>query len=260
MNTGSLTGYIDVAQMTLYAFFLFFAGVVLYLRREDKREGYPLEAENVPRGVTRKEGFPFIPKPKVFRLFHGGTYAAPNSIPEPRLHDVRRVDPWPGSPLQPTGDPMVDGVGPASYANRRDEPEMMVDGSPMIVPMRIAQETSVDREDIDPRGMAVLGGDGVRAGVVSDVWIDRAEPQVRYFQVAVTAPEGTRQVLLPMTFAKVSRSRRQIKVKSIMARHFATVPATRSLDQVTKLEEDRITAYYASGHLYAKPSRLGPLL
>jgi len=47
MPTGALTGYVDVAQVVLYAFFLFFAGLVFYLRREDRREGYPLEDEAV---------------------------------------------------------------------------------------------------------------------------------------------------------------------------------------------------------------------
>ena len=258
MLRGSLTGYIDVAQMTLYAFFLFFAGIVYYLRREDKREGYPLEADNVPGGVTMKQGFPFIPRPKTFLLSHGGTYQAPNGARDPHPRNAKPVDRWPGSPLQPTGDPMVDGVGPASYAQRADVPELLIDGKPMIVPMRVAPETSVDAEDADPRGMVVIGADGRRAGVVSDLWVDLAEPQIRYFQVTVEA--GAREVLLPVTFARVSQKRRQIKVKSILARHFTNVPGIQNPDQVTKREEDRITAYYASGHLYAKPSRLGPLL
>jgi photosynthetic reaction center H subunit len=38
------------------------------------------------------------------------------------------------------------------------------------------------------------------------------------------------------------------------------VPGIASGSQITKLEEDRIMAYYASGHLYAVPSRLGPLV
>ncbi|MBL8337961.1 MAG: photosynthetic reaction center subunit H, partial [Rhodoferax sp.] len=42
METGSLTGYIDVAQVTLYVFWVFFAGLVYYLHQENKREGYPL--------------------------------------------------------------------------------------------------------------------------------------------------------------------------------------------------------------------------
>lgn len=259
MLKGSLTGYIDVAQMTLYAFFLFFAGIVYYLRREDKREGYPLEADTIPgRGSIRKEGFPFIPKPKTFRLPHGGIYQAPNGQRDPWPAHVKPVENWPGSPLRPTGDPMLDGVGPASYAQRADVPELMIDGTPMIVPMRTRPETSVDKEDADPRGMTVVAADGAEAGVVADVWVDLAEPQIRYFEVEVAA--GGRRVLLPSGFARVSRRRREVKVDSILARHFATVPGIKNPDQVTKLEEDRIVAYYGAGHLYAKPSRLGPLL
>ena len=45
MPRGEITAYLDVAQVVLYAFWIFFAGLVFYLRREDRREGYPLEAE-----------------------------------------------------------------------------------------------------------------------------------------------------------------------------------------------------------------------
>jgi photosynthetic reaction center H subunit len=38
------------------------------------------------------------------------------------------------------------------------------------------------------------------------------------------------------------------------------VPGLRNPEQVTLREEDRIAAYYASGHLYATPLRLGPWL
>ena len=258
MLKGSLTSYIDVAQLTLYAFFLFFAGVVLYLRREDKREGYPLEAD-IGSG-TGKQGFPFVPKPKIFRLMHGGTYAAPGGNADNRPIKARKVERWPGAPLQPTGDPMLDGVGPASYADREDVPELMVDGKPLIVPMRVARETSVDAEDSDPRGMSVVGADGVAAGTVRDLWVDLAEPQVRYLEIEVAAPDGPRNVLLPMPFARIDGWNKQVKVKSILARHFATVPGLQNPDQVTKREEDRIMAYYGSGHLYATRSRLGPIL
>src|ERR1700755_1464410 len=40
-----LTAYMDVAQVVLYGFWIFFAGLIFYLRREDKREGYPLQYE-----------------------------------------------------------------------------------------------------------------------------------------------------------------------------------------------------------------------
>jgi photosynthetic reaction center H subunit len=45
-----------------------------------------------------------------------------------------------------------------------------------------------------------------------------------------------------------------------MARHFAQVPATRKPDEVTFLEEDRISAFYGGGTLYAEPKRSEPLL
>lgn len=257
---GSLTGYIDVAQLTLYAFFIFFFGIIYYLRREDKREGYPLESEYAPAGAPRKEGFPFTPSPKTFLLAHGGTYQAPTSVVDERPIHAKPVERWPGSPLQPSGDPMLDGVGPASWVNRQDVPEMMIDGSPMIMPMRVVNDASVDTEDADPRGMVVLGADKLPAGVVSDIWVDRAEPMIRYLQVSVPVEAGTREVLLPIMFTRINQSRREVKVTSILARHFATVPGIQSPNQVTKREEDRITAYYGSGHLYAKPSRLGPLL
>lgn len=52
--------YIDGTQIVLYAFWLFFFGLVWYLHREDKREGYPLE---LPEGGTR-DGWPEVPPQK----------------------------------------------------------------------------------------------------------------------------------------------------------------------------------------------------
>lgn len=54
---------IDVAQLAIWLFWGFFAALVFYLRREDKREGYLRDHEN-PGGVAR--GFPAPPGPKKF--------------------------------------------------------------------------------------------------------------------------------------------------------------------------------------------------
>ncbi|MEL6185723.1 MAG: photosynthetic reaction center subunit H, partial [Myxococcota bacterium] len=59
---GAITEYIDVAQVTLYVFWIFFAGLIIYLRREDTREGYPLEADI--GGAVRRPNFVFFPKAK----------------------------------------------------------------------------------------------------------------------------------------------------------------------------------------------------
>lgn len=53
--------YIDGASIALYAFWLFFAGLIIYVRREDKREGYPLDSAQGPR-----EGWPPVPEKKEF--------------------------------------------------------------------------------------------------------------------------------------------------------------------------------------------------
>ena len=53
----------DFAQLLLYAFWVFFAFLVIYLRREDKREGYPLESNRGPL-----KGWPTPPPAKQFLI------------------------------------------------------------------------------------------------------------------------------------------------------------------------------------------------
>lgn len=261
METGAITGYIDVAQIVLYAFWIFFFTLIVYLRREDKREGYPLESDRSERaGRVRIQGFPAMPPPKTFLLAHGGTATVPDPRKDARQIHAQPVAPWPGAPLEPTGSPMTDGVGPASYVERSNSPDLTFEGLPMIVPMRVATDFFVAERDPDPRGMEVLGADGHVGGIVSDLWVDRAEPQIRYLEVAVANDATARRVLLPIALARIDAYRRQVKVKTIMAAQFAGVPQLQQPDLVTLSEEDRICAYYAGGMLYADPSRQEPLI
>jgi len=254
---GSIVGSIDLAQVVLYAFWIFFAGLIIYLRREDKREGYPLESDRGGRVVV--QGFPAIPSPKKFRMANGEILFRPDRKADERAINAEPVARWPGAPLQPLGDPMLANVGPGSFAERSDTPELTSDGVPSIVPMRVEPTASVERRDADPRGMNVIGGDRRTAGTVSDIWIDRGEPQIRYLEVALADAPG-KTVMLPMIFAKIDGFRKVVNVDAIFAAHFANVPGLRSPDSVTKLEEDRITAYYAAGLLYASPARAGGVL
>lgn len=152
---GTITGSLDVAQVVLYVFWVFAAGLIFYLRREDKREGYPLESERSAH--VRVQGFPWIPEPKTFLLPHGGMVSAPRDRLDTREIRAEPVTSAPGAPLEPQGDPLADGVGPAAYANRADAPELTIDGHPAIVPLRVATDHVVADEDlaIDPRGMEV---------------------------------------------------------------------------------------------------------
>jgi photosynthetic reaction center H subunit len=253
MEKGSIVGSIDVAQVVLYTFFVFFIGLIIYLRREDKREGYPLIADG---GRVQGEGYPSMPAAKTFRMPHGGTVTVPNDKVDAPVTKAKPIAPWPGAPLEPTGNPMVDGVGPASYAMRANDPDLTVDGEDKIVPLRIAKDFEISSRDPDPRGMPVFGADGVKAGEVTDVWVDRSEVLIRYLEVQVRGGK----VLLPWTFSKVDRIRRRVTVKSILARQFADVPSTSSMNRITLREEDRICAYYGGGTLYAMPSRSEPKL
>jgi photosynthetic reaction center H subunit len=260
MFTGAITSYVDVAQIVLYVFWIFFAGLILYLRMEDKREGYPLESDRSDRAKrVQVVGFPGLPAPKQFLLPHGGTVTVPGTREEPEIA-ARPVGGGLGAPLEPTGNPMLDAVGPAAYANRAEEPDLTIDGAPKIVPMRVATDFSIEERDPDPRGMQVIGADKAVGGIVSDVWVDRSEPQIRYLEVEVPVAGGARRVLLPIGFCRIDGRRRQVRVVSILANQFADVPGIANPDQVTLREEDRVCAYYAGGHLYAEPSRLGPLL
>lgn len=252
---GTIVGSIDLAQVVLYAFWIFLAGLIIYLRREDKREGYPLESDRGGRVAVR--GFPAPPTPKAFRMSTGETIYRPDRKADTRPVNAQPIARWPGAPLEPNGNPMLAAVGPGSFAERVDKPEMTAEGHPSIVPMRVEPHASVDPNDADPRGMQVIGADRGVAGTVSELWIDRGEPQIRYLEV--TTNSGKR-VLLPMVFALIDGFRKVVNVDAIMSDQFDAVPATASQDVVTKLEEDRISAYYGAGLLYATPKRTGDVL
>lgn len=259
MGRGAITPYIDVAQLALYAFWVFFAGLIYYLQRETKREGFPLEGDR-PDETMVTPGLIGTPGPKEFLSPHGlpSTVAGPGIKPSQQVLHARPAHRWIGAPLVPTGNPMQDGVGPGAYADRLDVPDMTVDGLIKIVPLRRAVQHGISPRDIDPRGLPVLGDDGVVGGVVSDVWVDRSEVLIRYLEVAVADAAGGPQVLLPMNFSRVCRD--CIKVKSILGRQFAGVPRLNNPDQVTFLEEEKVMAYYGGGTLYAEPSRQEPLV
>lgn len=256
MPKGSITSYIDVAQLTLYAFWLFFAGLIFYLRREDRREGYPLESEVAGIG---DRGFLLIPSPKSFLLGNGTTVYAPREE-APRAVNGSKTMPFPGAPIEPNGDPMTAGVGPGAYALRVDEPDVTFDGHTRIVPMRADAHFSVEARDADPRGMQVIGADREVAGTVVDVWVDRSELIARYYELEVPAEGGSRRVLLPVNFGWIDTFKGKINVRALLASQFAGVPGLKQADSITRLEEEKVMAYYGAGTLYATPGRAEPLL
>ncbi len=261
MDTGAITGYVDVAQIVLYGFWIFFAALIIYLRREDKREGYPLESDR--SDSIKVQGFPAVPEPKKFELPDGRVVYAPRQEEPETVANAQPSEPWPGAPLEPVGDPMLAGVGPGSAARRPDHPEEGPDGLPKIRPLRACPEFSVANGQPDPRRMTVVGADGEPAGAISDAWIDLEEPQIRYLEAQLNASIAggdNRPVLIPMPLAKINARRETVTVNSLTASQFAHIPRISSGDSITLQEEENVVAYFGAGQLYAMQSRKGPLV
>jgi photosynthetic reaction center H subunit len=250
--------HIDLALISVILFTGFFITLVLWLHREGKLEGYPLQPD-IGESKVRTTGFPSPPPAKTFKLASGEKVTVAGGRPDMRAPALKPMAKHPGTAYLPTGHPMADGVGPASYAERADKPDVMISGAARIVPLRVAKDFHVAKQDPNPVGMKVVAGDRRQAGVVTDVWVDRAEYLMRYLEVEVPVAKGMRRVLLPANCSVIDARKRTVTVQSIFAEHFASVPGTRSPDQVTLLEEDKIMGFYGGGTLYASRSRAEPL-
>jgi photosynthetic reaction center H subunit len=259
MNHTYIVGTFDVAELAFLLFFGFFIALVFYLNRESRREGYPLEDELTGRVHPRKltDG-----DKKVFALPNGrGTY-----IPEDVPRDPVSVPGKPmfrsaGAPYVPTGDPMIDGIGPAAWANRAKYPDLTFDGRLRIVPIADSHELVIPSNDPQLIGWPVIAADGKVAGTVSDIWTDQSEHIIRYLEV--TTNSG-RKVLAPMMVASVQTKGffmdkpELVEIDAITAEQFDRVPELETPGQITRYEEDRIQAYFGGGYLYATPERAEP--
>jgi photosynthetic reaction center H subunit len=254
---GALTSHLDAVQILVAIFFLCFGALIFYLRREDKREGYPMTDISPARGTI--EGFPPMPPPKTYMLLEGGqmpSHAGPAPMSAAPL--LR----FPAAPLVPIGDPMFANVGPGAYPMRKDKP-MTMQGDPQVQPLRVAHEWKVSKGMPDPRGMRVFDARGVAVGTVRDLWVDRSVKILLYLELELetSAPASEtfdgRWVLLPIYHANIRARRGTIRVSAIMAHQFAGVPGHAQRDEITAREEDRLNAYYAAGLLYSRGNEGG---
>ncbi len=254
-------GNFDLASLSIWLFWIFFALLIYYLQTENMREGYPLENED---GSPAPNQGPFpVPDAKTFELPHGRgkvVVPSPENEEEHRRHDlddVMEATAVPnGYPYDPVGDPMKAGIGSGAWTPRRDEPELDGHGHAKIVPMSATESYRVSAGK-NPMGLVVRGGDGEEVGTISDMWIDAPEQLVRYLEIELDADHGGGKRLVPIHFCQIWR---RVTINSIHGKHFAGVPITKSSTQITKLEEEKISAYYGAGILYADEDRAEPLL
>jgi photosynthetic reaction center H subunit len=256
MDDVKIIADIDLTSMVFATFTLFFIGLIVYLQRESRREGYPLEDEATGR-VDTPGGVLHTAAPKTFLMPHGrGTVTVPGPGRDPVDLPADRTFRSPGAPYHPRGNPLTSGMGPAAYANRADHPDLDCEGRNRIVPIGSAEHIAVDRRDSDPRGMTVIGADDQVAGTVTDIWVDRAEHQIRYLEVDT----GSNRVLAPMGMAKVKGKQGQVVIDAINAADFAGAPVPKTAGQITFLEEEKIFGYFGGGYLYANAARQEPIL
>jgi photosynthetic reaction center H subunit len=247
-------GNFDLASLAIWAFWLFFAFLVYYLQTENMREGYPLETEDGKPAAS--PGLFALPKAKTFALPNGkGSVTVPSAANEDshRRHDLAlaRTAGSDGFPHMPTGNPMLDGVGPASWVPRQDAPELDAHGHAKIQPMSQVSDFVISAGR-DPRGLPVQAGDLEVVGRISDLWVDVPEQLVRYLEIELNS--GSRR-LVPMAMVKIWADR--VRVNALVSDQFEGIPACNGLTSVTKLEEDKISGYVAGGWMYAKGRKPG---
>lgn len=257
MNTPIFAGSIDIAELSFYLFFLFFVGLIIYLRREDRREGYPLETD-VGGTLLVNDGLLQRAMPKTFVLpFDQGTVTPEARAREPLdVAGTRRTSGYSGSPLEPTGETIGGGFGPGSAARRADVPDVTHENHNRIVPIGTVPGITIASRDPDPRGMIVLGADGAEAGTVTDLWVDRAELLIRYLEISAGA--GTS--LVPMAMSVIDKRRGVIVCDALNGAQFAGSPLPATPGRITRNEEEQIVAYFGSGYLYANADRQEPYL
>ncbi|MEL7153871.1 MAG: PRC-barrel domain-containing protein, partial [Pseudomonadota bacterium] len=103
----------------------------------------------------------------------------------------------------------------------------------------------------DARGLPVQSHDGAVIGRISDMWVDVPEQLVRYLEIKLE--DGSKR-LAPIQLVRIKKDR--IAVHSLYEKHFDNIPQTKSSEEVTMLEEEKICAYWCGGKLYADRDRL----
>jgi len=160
---------------------------------------------------------------------------------------------------------MIDGMGPAAFANRAKYPDLTFDGRPRIIPIADSHDLIVSPNDPQLIGWSVMAADKQMVGKVSDIWVDQAEHLIRYLEIETTTGK---KVLAPMMVATVHGNGlleailpiiedkpKFVEIDAITAAQFENVPALETAGIITRYEEDRIQAYYGGGYMYATPER-----
>ena len=93
-----LFGNFDLASLSIWLFWIFFALLIFYIQRENMREGYPLENDDGSEAANQGP-FP-LPDAKTFELPHSrGEVTVPNANGEGRSVAVEQTSVANGYPF-----------------------------------------------------------------------------------------------------------------------------------------------------------------
>ena len=199
MPRGEITAYLDVAQVVLYAFWIFFAGLVFYLRREDRREGYPLEAE-AAWGRPGPLDSILIPSPKQFLLSNGHVKLAPRPA---AVATAMLAVPDPQAALQllslaqgmmagcVTTFELISGQGLAFVAETLPEIRQPLPGAPWSVLLELSLPKGIDPD----AAVEDLLGQAMEEGLVLDGAIAQSGQQAaEFWNLREHLPEANRRI------------------------------------------------------------------
>ena len=239
-------------RSSLYAFWLFFAGLIFYLRREDKREGYPLDSDRLGGGVVGRASRPCRGR-RPSSLPHGGTYRR-RAAPGPRELAADAAGPWPGAPLDADRQPDDRRRRPRRLRAARDMPDL-------TLRRRAAHRADARGPRLRGRGARTATRAACRSSAPTagrrhrDATSGSTAPSRRSASSRSELAGGRRPSRAAADRPRADRRReRQIRSSSILGHQFADVPRLRTRP-VTLLEEDKICGLLRRRHLYA--SRTG---
>ena len=239
----NLTQHIDLPQILFWAFALAFVYLCYELRKNDKREGYPMKAS--PFSKRHLEGFPLRDEPQTYLLNEGGETQAPHNYPQAQTSS-RPLYPFDGTPLVPVGNPLLAGIGPGAWVMRNAAPMRVENGDLLLQPMRLLPEWTIGKADADPRGMRVFDWRWNEVGVVRDMWIDQGIKIIRFLEVEVAA--GIR--LVPIYHTAINEKAREVRVTALSAFQFDEIPRQANPDVLDAREDERLNAYFAAGNFF----------
>ena len=161
MESGAITQYVDVAQLVLYLFWIFFFGLVIYLTIESKREDFLLNLMVLVNGRVKRQLVCCLCQQKRFlelsftvilrHPMHGmmqpfASWISYKPVSWSAFGTLR---------IQSN----ADDIGPGSFSQRIDHPDLTAEGDFKIVPMRIEKSFKIFHLTRTPR-LEVFGLEG----------------------------------------------------------------------------------------------------